>query len=68
MPYPPLAVNPVMPYIFIMARPLKLTETTQVRLIAGKLDEIDAILLPDERRGDLIRTAIDRELTRRKGE
>lgn len=60
--------NPVIPYYPVMAREKTYGDRLPLRLSTGKLAEIDAALADEETRQTLARTAIDRELARRKGE
>lgn len=48
-----------------MGRPSMNLKPTVVRLPSGMDDRIDAVLEPKEKRADLIRAAIERELKRR---
>lgn len=48
-----------------MGRPQINHEQTPARFPAGTLDRIDAVLADGEKRSDLIREAVERELKRR---
>jgi predicted DNA-binding protein len=50
-----------------MGRPPMNVKATVVRLGDGVPERIDAVLKPKEKRADLIREAIERELKRREG-
>lgn len=48
-----------------MARPKNEFETWPARFPVGTKARIDAVLIPPETRSDLVRTAVEAELTRR---
>jgi hypothetical protein len=48
-----------------MGRPKINDEQTPARFPAGTLDRMDAVLVEGEKRADLIRVAVERELRRR---
>lgn len=48
-----------------MGRPAMNLKATVVRLPQGMDEEIDAVLEPGEKRADLIRQAVEREIKRR---
>lgn len=56
---------PDISYLLIMGRKRINDEQTPARFPAGTLDRIDAVLDEGEKRSDLIRKAVERELKRR---
>jgi hypothetical protein len=56
---------PDISYIPTMGRKQINHEQTPARFIAGTLARIDAVLVEGEKRSDLIREAVERELKRR---
>lgn len=58
----PNVISPIIPRV---GRRKINDEQTPARFPAGTLARIDAVLEPKEKRADLIRDAVDRELARR---
>jgi len=60
-----LTKNVISPIIRPVGRKKINDEQTPARFPAGTLDRIDRVLEPKEKRSDLIREAVDREISRR---